>query len=344
MLELLGTQLLILAGLLTFWPRSAMRRERACAADGARARLPVRGARVLIVVVASPIVSIGGTRPVLLGLLIAALSSASCGWSGCRSAGARRGGLLGIALAGALPLAATADRGEPWFDYRSFAESLGPDDPVRFSWTQSYGPIDWPRDGNEVMRVMSDEPLYWKARNLDVFNGNAWQMREDIQDTRAAKSRSRPTCRRTGPTGPRGRANRVHHPPRPDARTLSARARSIEVARLLALGASGLLARHVGRAERAAPQRLLLRRACTSRSRRARARAGTLGERERQDGERTLIVPFQPGRASCAAGSVRPATGPSARPRSTSRPSTARARRRRPTRGVRRAEFDSIER
>ena len=73
-------------------------------------------------------------------------------------------------------MAAAADRGEPWFDYRSFAETLGPDDPVRFSWTQSYGPITWPRDGNEVMRVVSGEPLYWKARNLDDFNGIAWQV------------------------------------------------------------------------------------------------------------------------------------------------------------------------
>ena len=87
--------------------------------------------------------------------------------------------LLAIALAGALPLAAMADRGEPWFDYRAFAESLGPDDPVRFSWTQSYGPIDWPRNGNEVMRVTSLEPLYWKARNLDVFNGTAWTVRDE---------------------------------------------------------------------------------------------------------------------------------------------------------------------
>ena len=71
-----------------------------------------------------------------------------------------------------------ADRGEPWFDYRAFAESLGPDDPVRFSWTQSYGPIDWPRNGNEVMRVTSVEPLYWKARNLDVFDGTAWTVRD----------------------------------------------------------------------------------------------------------------------------------------------------------------------
>ena len=139
---------------------------------------------VLIVVIASPIVSIGGTRPVLLGLTIAAWPCASCGWSGCRSSpGWACSGCWSWRSLGALPVAATADRGEPWFDYRSFAESLGPEDPVRFSWTQSYGPINWPRDGNEVMRVVSGEPLYWKARNLDTFNGNAWQIREDIQDT-----------------------------------------------------------------------------------------------------------------------------------------------------------------
>ena len=162
---------------------------------------------VLIVVVASPIVSIGGTRPVLLGLTIAALAVCFL-WLERLPLKPGLGvlGLLVVALVGALPVAATADRGEPWFDYRSFAESLGPEDPVRFSWTQSYGPIDWPRDGNEVMRVVSGEPLYWKARNLDTFNGNAWQIREDIQDTRLTKSPGSPTSPRTGPTGPRGRA------------------------------------------------------------------------------------------------------------------------------------------
>ena len=183
-LELLGVQLLILAGLLTFWPRAVVR-------NAARVplRVPERGypflaLAVMIVVVASPIVSIGGTRPVLLGLGIAALAVCFLWLERLPlRPGLGVAALLGIALAGALPLAATADRGQPWFDYRSFAESLGPDDPVRFSWTQSYGPITWPRDGNEVLRVVSGEPLYWKARNLDTFNGSAWQVREEPQAT-----------------------------------------------------------------------------------------------------------------------------------------------------------------
>ena len=127
---------------------------------------------MLLIVVASPVVSLGGTGSLLLGLALAALTVCFLWLERLPlRPGLGVAALLAIALAGALPLAAMADRGEPWFDYRSFAESLGPDDPVRFSWTQSYGPIDWPRDGNEVMRVTSAEPLYWKARNLDVFDG-----------------------------------------------------------------------------------------------------------------------------------------------------------------------------
>ena len=37
--------------------------------------------------------------------------------------------------------------------------------------SSSYGPIDWPREGNEVMRIKSDEPHYWKAANSRRFDG-----------------------------------------------------------------------------------------------------------------------------------------------------------------------------
>jgi transglutaminase-like putative cysteine protease len=183
-LELLGAELLILAGLLTFWPRAAVRSAARVPLRVPERGYPILALAVMIVVVASPIVSIGGTRPVLLGLTIAALAVCFLWLERLPlRPGLGVAALFAVALMGALPLAATADRGEPWFDYRSFAESLGPDDPIRFSWTQSYGPITWPRDGNEVLRVVSGEPLYWKARNLDTFNGIAWQVREDVQET-----------------------------------------------------------------------------------------------------------------------------------------------------------------
>ena len=205
-LELLGAELLILAGLLTFWPRAATVDQPRVPLTPPDRGYPFVALAVLLVVVASPVVSLGGTRSLVLGLTLAALTVCFLWLERLPlRPGLGVAALLAVALAGALPLAAVADRGEPWFDYRSFAESLGPDDPVRFSWTQSYGPITWPRDGNEVMRVVSAEPLYWKARNLDVFN------KRRVDDALGAGRRDSgeplfaPTCPRTGRTRRRGR-------------------------------------------------------------------------------------------------------------------------------------------
>ena len=95
---------------------------------------------------------------------------------------------LGLAVLGAaamvaaVPLGTAANREEAWFDYKAFAEGLGPGDPVRFDWNHGYGPIDWPRDGVELFRVRSldserpgpDHPLYWKAEVLNDFDGRGW--------------------------------------------------------------------------------------------------------------------------------------------------------------------------
>jgi protein-glutamine gamma-glutamyltransferase len=162
-LELGGSLLLCTAALLACWPR-----------DGTRG-YPFLSLVALLVLVVSPVVSLGGTRPLLLGAAIAALTVCFLWLERLPlRPGIGVAALLGVALAGGLPLAAVADRGEPWFDYKAFAEGLGPDDPVRFNWNQDYGPIDWPRDGNEVMRVTSAEPHYWKATNLTTFDGSGW--------------------------------------------------------------------------------------------------------------------------------------------------------------------------
>ena len=163
-LEVGGSLLLVLSAQLACWPRGETDRG-----------YPFLALIGLLVLVVSPVVSLGGTRPLLLGIAIAALTVCFLWLERLPlRPGIGVAALLGVALAGALPLAAVADRGEPWFDYKAFAEGLGPDDPVRFSWAQGYGPIDWPRDGNEVMRVKSDEPHYWKVVNLSSFDGAAW--------------------------------------------------------------------------------------------------------------------------------------------------------------------------
>jgi transglutaminase-like putative cysteine protease len=171
-LEAGGALLLTLAALLACWPRGL--RSDMARAPSTRG-YPFIALMGLLVAVVSPVVSLGGARPLLLGAAIAALTICFLWLERLPlRPGLGVALLLGVALAGALPLAAVADRGEPWFDYKSFAENLGPDDPVRFSWSQQYGPIDWPRDGNEVLRIKSDGPHYWKAANLELFDGTGF--------------------------------------------------------------------------------------------------------------------------------------------------------------------------
>jgi transglutaminase-like putative cysteine protease len=165
-LQCLGALLCVVAALLAFWPRGSERGR----------GYPFLALVGLLVLVATPVVSLGGTRPLVLGGALAALTVCFL-W--LERLPLRPGFgvavLLGVAIAGALPIATVTDREQAWFDYKSFAEGLGPQDPIRFDWNHGYGPITWPRNGSEVLRVSSRQPLYWKARNLSAFDGVAWR-------------------------------------------------------------------------------------------------------------------------------------------------------------------------
>jgi transglutaminase-like putative cysteine protease len=166
-LQLLGASLLMISALLAFWPRGDA---------GSGRGYPFLALAVLLVLAAAPVVSLGGTRPLWLG---AGLTLLTVTFLWLERLPLRPGlgvaALIALALAGALPLAAAADRGEPWFDYQAFAEGLGPKDPVRFDWGHGdYGPISWPRSGAEVVRVRARRPAYWKVRTLDAFDGGGW--------------------------------------------------------------------------------------------------------------------------------------------------------------------------
>ena len=168
-LGLLGALLCVLGGLLALWPRG---RTEPGGGDG----YPFFALVALLTLVATPVISLGGARPLLLGSAVAALIVCFL-W--LERLPLRPGFgvavLLAFALAGGVPLATTADREEPWFDYKSFAESIGPDRPQRFNFDDSqYGPIDWPRDGGEVLRVYSEDPHYLKVQVLDRFDGYGW--------------------------------------------------------------------------------------------------------------------------------------------------------------------------
>jgi hypothetical protein len=172
-LELLGALLCVAAALLAFWPRT-QRTSSAGTGEGGRG-YPFLALALLLTLVAAPVVSLGGAQPVLLGAVLTALTVCFLWLERLPlRPGLGIAAMLALAVAGALPLASAADSEEPWFDYKSFAEAFGPDEPLAFDWGHSYGPLNWPREGAEVLRVATTRPSYWKMRNLDDFDGERW--------------------------------------------------------------------------------------------------------------------------------------------------------------------------
>jgi transglutaminase-like putative cysteine protease len=79
-----------------------------------------------------------------------------------------------LAGAAALVAAPRLDPHQPWLDFRALAGNLAPAHVERFDFSQRYGPLNWPRTGREVLDVKASRPDYWKAEDLDVFDGRRW--------------------------------------------------------------------------------------------------------------------------------------------------------------------------
>jgi protein-glutamine gamma-glutamyltransferase len=160
-----GTALLALAALLAFWPRR-----------GGGLRSPISAAVALGVLYTVPIVEHNPDSPYFGGAVFAILLVVFLWLERLR------GDQLGIAvacvlvttIAGAI-VAPRVDGTRPWFNYEAFAEKLEPKKAEAFSWTHSYGPMTWPRDGREMLRIKARQSSYWKAANLDAFDGARWR-------------------------------------------------------------------------------------------------------------------------------------------------------------------------
>ncbi len=162
---LLGAMILLLdaALVLTFVPRRLGLLRRAGAA------LP------LVALAVIPATALRPRSPYLEGALLFALVVAFV-W-GDRIEGRRLGSVLaacGLAVAVAVGLAPALDRHHAWINYRQLAASLAPGGVESFNWTQGYGPLHWPHTGQAVLEVQASHGDYWKAENLDVFNGQGW--------------------------------------------------------------------------------------------------------------------------------------------------------------------------
>lgn len=63
---------------------------------------------------------------------------------------------------------------QPWVDYRQWSWTLPKEKTVAFDWTHKYGPLEWPRKGTTLLLVKAKQAHYWKAENLDSFDGRRW--------------------------------------------------------------------------------------------------------------------------------------------------------------------------
>jgi transglutaminase-like putative cysteine protease len=166
----LGTALgLPAAAALAFWPVAGPRPL----ALGTVRRLAAVG--VLVVLYATVTVNLGGAGQFVRGTLLF-LALAAFLWLE-RLPGAdlpAAGALAALAAVGGLLLAPSLDRGGPWIDYGALAGDLQAQRGDVFSWSHEYGTLDWPRDGTELLRVRARDGAYWKATNLDTFDGLRW--------------------------------------------------------------------------------------------------------------------------------------------------------------------------
>jgi len=160
-----GTALLGLAAVLAFWPRR-----------GGGTGYPLAAAVALTTLYAVPIIEHQPGSPYLGGTIFCILLAGFLWLERLRSDQITVGVICIIAAAvvGAI-IAPSIDGKRPWFDYESFAEKLEPKKAEAFTWNHSYGPLHWPRDGREMLRIKAKSSTYWKAVNLDDFDGVRWR-------------------------------------------------------------------------------------------------------------------------------------------------------------------------
>ena len=163
-----GCALAGLAALLAFMPRR-----------GGAFGFPAAAAGALGVLYTVPVMQHDIDLPWLAGLTFTVLLATFLWLERLR----RRGAGLAVAVVAIAALAGYAvapalDRDRALLDYEELAQSLSPTATTQYRWNHSYGPLDWPRDGREILRVRAPRRAYWKAVNLTAFDGARW-----VQDT-----------------------------------------------------------------------------------------------------------------------------------------------------------------
>lgn len=170
--------LVLLAAGLAFWPRAAHGR-------------PTAAAIVLGVVYGVPAVEINFAHPWFSGAVFALLLTGLLWGERLEREQAWITAALGlVALTVGLLVAPRIDGAQPLLDPQHLADPLAARGDT-FTWTHEYGPLTWPRDGREVLRVKAQTAAYWKAVNLVQFDGIRWRD-EAVIDPKAPDSEFAP--------------------------------------------------------------------------------------------------------------------------------------------------------
>ena len=163
-LPLGASALVLLAALLAFWPRRV------------KLGFPIVALLPLIALYVVPVVAIGFGVEFLSGAIFTLLVVAFLRLEKLRRPDALGAAALALlATLVALVAAPVLNRDAPWFDYETWALETSSSKATSFTWDHSYGALTWPRDGRELLRVRARLPAYWKAENLDDFDGQAWR-------------------------------------------------------------------------------------------------------------------------------------------------------------------------
>jgi transglutaminase-like putative cysteine protease len=159
-----GAALVLIAAVLAFWPR--------------RNRLGFPGLALfaLLVLYVVPVVAIGFGVEFLSGAVFTLLVVAFLRLEKLRRPDSPAAIALAVlATLAALVAAPVLNRDTPIFDYETWALETSSSKSTSFSWDHSYAGLNWPRDGRELLRVTARQPAYWKAENLDEFDGRVWR-------------------------------------------------------------------------------------------------------------------------------------------------------------------------
>ena len=115
--------------------------------------------------------------------------------------------ICGLACAAAMVAAPWLDARTPWIHYQTLGAGIGLEAQENFDWSQRYGPLNWPRDGRLVLEVAAPRADYWKAVNLEMFDGRQWAQAQNGLDPGAEGDQRRARAR-AGPNRSRSRWRR----------------------------------------------------------------------------------------------------------------------------------------